>query len=93
MTPRRGRPLGVIARSVLEVVRREPATVFTLASQLQLSYRSAVKTVNRLQVGGYVQYGDTVPGRHDRPARVVQPAGAGASSCSFPLQFPFVRVR
>jgi hypothetical protein len=69
---RRGRPFGQISMAVLEAVRSEPATVYGLASRLQLSYRQTNWTVSRLQSAGHVSYGPVVEGRHDRPARLVQ---------------------
>lgn len=70
-TNRRGRPLGTIARSMLDALREQPSTVHGLAVRLQISQGDAKRTVTRLASSGYVQYGGPVIGRHQRPASVV----------------------
>lgn len=73
-TARRGRPLGAIARAVLQVVKQQPVTVTHLAAQLQLSRSAAEYTVTRLVTSGYASYGERVLGPHGRPAHLVTTA-------------------
>jgi len=88
---RRGRPLGDDARAVLELVRQapRPLTLPRVARDLGLPYQSVANAVVRLVRGGHVEYGQKVPGVHDRPARALVPvADAQPSSVAAPTALP-----
>lgn len=63
---RRGRPLGVIAQSLLDAVHTQPATVNDLAMRLQVSFTAARYTVARLAQAGRVEYGPRLEGTRGR---------------------------
>ncbi len=83
-TIRRGRPLGTIARATLDALREQPATVHGLAVRLQISQGDAKRTVARLATSGYVRYGDSVPGRYQRPVSLVTLAAPEPASEAMP---------
>jgi MarR-like DNA-binding transcriptional regulator SgrR of sgrS sRNA len=75
---RRGRRLGQVSQAVLTMIRaralEQPMTLHEVAVTAQLSYSDAKRTVQKLNTGGWIRYGDQVPGRGNRPARELLPA-------------------
>ncbi len=75
---RRGRRLGVVSMAVLEFIRaralQQPPTLREVAQQTQLNYAHADRTVQKLKAGGWIRYGNEVPGQGNRPARELLPA-------------------
>lgn len=85
---RRGRPLGEKSLAVLQQVHVEPRPIHRLASDLQLNVDDATGIVRRLVVAGLVEYGDKVPGTHDRPARLIKPKAEAPSAHQVFRLFP-----
>jgi len=71
---KRGRPLSPVASAVLSAIRERPRTPRQIAADLQLSNGHALQIAKRLVGAGRAQYGQKMPGLHDRPARVLMVA-------------------
>lgn len=74
MTRRRGRPLGEKAVAFYEAVRIQPRPLRAIAFDLRLTLVDAQNARATLMRRGLIKYGDQVPGAHDKPARVLEPA-------------------
>lgn len=90
---KRGRPLGVKAFAVLNVVRTQPMTLAALSQQLQLSYGDAQRTVHRLAATGRVTYGEFQYNTGGRPARLLQVSTGDAPSMGMDALATLWRIR
>lgn len=80
--------MGEKASAILEAVTATPRPVRQLASDLQLAYSDTHQAVKRLVRAGDVRYGEQLPGAHDRPQRVIEPAGDSAPPVPINQVFP-----
>ena len=51
---RRGRPMGIKSRSIVEALQVQPRTVREVAQDLQISFGDAFRTVSKLRARGYL---------------------------------------